>query len=107
MLGELWTDRRVGPPVRVAAPAVPGLTRSHGRAISMSATVLRHGIPGASQYAKVRKPRRPARLRVEPLEPRDVPTATLALDFNTNSSPTPSGYAGEKPVLHSATNPYG
>src|SRR6187200_2520425 len=67
----------------------------------MSANVLRHGIRESRLRPKVRKSLRSTHLRVESLEPRDVPASTL-LDFNTTASPTPAGYTGVKPVLYSA-----
>src|SRR5262245_27725585 len=73
----------------------------------MSASILRHGFPRIRQHGTARKQHRSARLRVEPLEHRVVPTATLDLDFNTNSSPTPIGYTGVKPVAYSASTGMG
>jgi PKD repeat protein len=51
--------------------------------------------------------RRRTHLRVESLESRDVPAPLLALDFNTNSSPTAAGYTGVKPVPYTSTNHLG
>src|SRR5262249_31033759 len=43
---------------------------------------------------KSRKVTQTRKLHFERLEPRDVPSATLALDFNTDTSPTAAGYTG-------------
>src|SRR5206468_12187332 len=45
---------------------------------------------------KPRKTSQSYKLRFELLETRDVPSATLALDFNTNTSPTAAGFTGVK-----------
>src|SRR5262245_14678999 len=48
--------------------------------------------------ANPRKSSQTRKLRFDFLEARDVPSATLALDFNTSTSPTAAGFTGVKLV---------
>ena len=73
----------------------------------MSVNVLRNTRLQVPAKGKARTDRRATRLRVESLESRDVPAPLLALDFNSNSSPTAGGYTGVKPVPYTATNHLG
>ena len=70
-------------------------------------TNVRHQIRPVTGHSGLRSAKRRVCLRVESLEVRDVPSATLALDFNTMMSATAKGYTGVKPVLYSTVNHLG
>src|SRR5262245_20663121 len=72
----------------------------------MSPNALRRGT-GVRQEGKAPRRCRATRLRVESLEPREVPSAALALDFDTTTSPTARGFTSAKLALYSAANHFG